>query len=137
VVRRIETIFELIGAIEDKIFAAEYVHDVRRRRSGEQQCRTRSGVDNAVRGIHRDGKYRTFLPFKREFLRIAVNPNFGGASAIDDEELLLVHMFFGVECTGSGNFADVTTPDSFVAEALDDISTTLPTLPNSTPHLSH
>src|SRR4029077_10547295 len=96
VIGRIETILELIGAIEDKILAAEYIHHVRSRGSGEQQRRTRRRIDDAMRRIHRNRKDRTFLPFKCKFLRIAVDPNFGGAAAIDDEELLFVHVLFGI-----------------------------------------
>jgi hypothetical protein len=63
-----------------------------------------------MRSIHRDGEDRTFLPFKRELLRIAVDPNFRCAAAVDDEVLLFVQMLFGIERAGAGNFDDVAAP---------------------------
>src|SRR5919106_1249147 len=50
---RIEAILKLIRTIEDKIFIAEYIHYVRRCRSGEKQRRTGSGVDDPMHDIHR------------------------------------------------------------------------------------
>jgi len=75
----------MIGAIEDKIVIAEIIHNVRRRGAGQQKRRTRSCIDDAMGGIHGDGEHRTFLPFEGDLLRIAVDPHFRGAAAVDDE----------------------------------------------------
>src|SRR4029450_3752516 len=72
-----------------------------------------------MRGVHRNAENRTFLPFKRELLWIAVDPNFGSAAAVDDEILLFVQVLFGIQCSRAGNFDDVATPQTFGAEELN------------------
>src|SRR3990170_5465651 len=70
--------------------------------------------------VHRDGEYRTFLPFERDLLWIAVDPNLSRAAPIDDEILFFVQMFFRIQRSRAGNFDNVTTPKTLGAEKLDE-----------------
>ncbi len=90
--------------------------------------------------IHRDGEDRTFLPLKRDLLRIAVNPNFRRAAAVDDEILFFVQMLFGIERARAGDLDEVTTPQTFGAQELDEGAATahaFPRLARQVLHAAH
>ena len=103
----------------------------------EQKRRTRGRVDDAMRRIHRNREDRTFLPFEGELLRIAVDPDFRGAAAVDDEILLFVEMLFGIQRAGAGNFDDVAAPQTFGAEQLNERAVAAHALPRLARQILH
>ena len=90
-----------------------------------------------MRRIHRNGEDRTFLPFEGELLRIAVYPDFGRAAAVNDEILLFVEMLFGIQRAGAGNFDDITAPQPFGAEQLNERAVAAHALPRFARQVLH
>src|SRR5262249_49812921 len=76
-------------------------------------------IDDAMPGVHRDREQRALLPFEDMTFAVVVEPDLGGAAAVNDEIDFLVEVLFGVECARSRHLDDVAAPLALGTVELD------------------
>ena len=114
-----EPVLELVGRVEDEIGVVDEVHQVRRRRAGDQHGGRGTGIDDAVHGVDRDREQRALLPFEDVLLAVAFEPDLGRAAALGDQVDFLVEVLFRIERAGARHLDDVAAPFALGAVELD------------------
>ena len=110
VVRTTEAVFEDEGVVVDRLFVLQHVEHIGGRRATEQQSATRCGVHNAVPSVHGNREHRALLPLEDVLFGVPLLPHLGGASTLDHEVDLLVHVFFWMQGASWGHLHHVATP---------------------------
>ena len=124
-----EPVLELVGRVEDEVGVVDEVHQVRRRRAGDQHRGRRACIDEPVQAFTGIENSEPFCHSNTCFLLSPVEPDFGRAAALGDQVDFLVDVLFRIERAGARNFDDVAAPFPFGAVKLDVGALAAQTLP--------
>src|SRR5262245_56095060 len=91
-------------------------------------------------GVDRNREQRALLPFEDVALAVIVEPDLGGAPALDHEVDFLVQMPLRIECASTRHLDDIAAPFALGAMELDIgplAAEPLPWCQRQVLHLSH